>query len=237
MGKQLKISTRRKTRATAAPKSGQTKIIAAEGKSWRTRIDKLFAGDVRAACDILSAHGFTVDQAKAAIARTAGFGAVNVYAPDAAAEFRDPTHPCHYAAHILQLQKFIADASPEALQVGRSWGRAAIGLKFPEIAKAMQGWWLSSHRGKGGRRPNDLTRTLEYILQTRPNSGRDEILNYLQSEESEDEFGRITDPKVHITSVEVEESGKVVTYVDRGRKTHTIALASLDRKLRDLRPK
>jgi hypothetical protein len=209
---------------------------ASDALAWRNRIDGLLVADEKTASVILARHGFTVEQAGKAVRRVAAWGAVIDYAPDAPEAFRNPGNECRYAVQILHLAKLIRQSDPTALQLGRIWGRATIGLRFPEIAKSMQGWWLSNHQGPGGRKTNDLTRSLKTYLREHANAGLADFLAYLQSDEAEIEFDT-ANPEFHVSIVEINNEGRTVTYEDRARKVHSITFNSLDRKIRNLRSK
>lgn len=204
---------------------------------WRRRMDGMISSDRKVAEAILSKYGFTADQARSAVRRASTFSAVIDFVPNAPKEFRDPTNPCAYALQILLLNEHAQAAHPQSLQIGRLWGRASIGLKFPEIAVAMQQSWISSRRGPGGARANDLTRSLMHVLRIMPKAKRTHVLDYLVSDNAKDEFSSTESPKVHVTGVTVDEHHKSITYEDRSRAVHTINFESLEKKIRDLRRK
>ena len=111
-----------------------------------------------------------------------------------------------------------------------------MGMQFPAIAKTMQAYWLDSHRGPGGRRQGDLTRTVQTFLASQPNAGLQYLLGYLDSERLEDDFHHRFAPTAHIENVEVDKLAGLVTYTDRTRNTKKITFASLKRMIRRLRP-
>ncbi len=203
--------------------------------AWHQRIETMLSKDVATAEDILSKYGFTPTDALNSVKRITGSGVGIVFQPGTPSVFRDPTHQCCYALRLLLLVQSIRDADPIAVQIGRLWGRAAMGLEFPQIAKAMQSWWLTSHRGIGGAKVNDLTQTLAKILRDKPDADRKYVLDYLTSEAAEDAFSQTEDPTIHITGVEIDETAGTLSYENRARKLNKIKLASLDRRIRDLR--
>ena len=205
--------------------------------AWRDRIDSMISADVQEALKILEDHGFTSTDALAAMKRRPGIGLAIALHKNAPKEFDDPTYQCYYALRILLLADDIRQADPRAVQIGRLWGRAGHGLQFPAVAKAMEGWWLRSRRGPGGAKTNDLTRTLGQIFKEEPGADRKHVLDYLQSDQAQDDFSAVENPKIHVTGVAVSKDKKWVTYEDRARKAHKIAMVSLDKKLRTLRPK
>lgn len=226
---------RREKKPGAAPKGFRGLLANPAPDEWRRRIDSLMSDDERTAVAVLHARGFSTEQALKAITRVGAFGATIVYAPRTPPEFRDPTNPCCFAVQILHLGKLVREADATSLQVGRVWGRAAMGLQFPEIAKAMEGWWLKSRRRGGGAKITDLTRTLSYLLTKRPEATRRQILAYLESDDAEHEFGLTEGANIHITGVKVDEDQKVVRYEDRARKVHKLTFESFDHKIRHLR--
>jgi hypothetical protein len=208
-----------------------------EDLAWYNRIESLLAVDIQTAETILAKHGFTPDQALASVMRASSSGVGHQFRPEAPKELRDPTSECCYALRILLLAKGIRESDPKAVQFGRLWGRAAMGLEFPNIATSMRNWLLGQARGPGGAKTNDLTRTLEQIFHDKPSADRKHVLEYLQSEEAYDKFYSIENQEIFVTAVEIDEQAGTMKYMDRTRKTRKITFASLDRRLRELRPK
>ncbi len=204
---------------------------------WHKRVSPRFEEDILAAKKILAEHRITPTDALKAVKYVHVTGSTRVFHPDAPKELQDPTNQCFYALRILMLEQDIHEADPKALQIGKRWGQAAIGLGFPDIANSMRNWSLNQNRGPGGAKANDLSRTLQYILRDKPDANRKYVIDYLQSEEAEDFFHLIEDPPIHITNVELDEQSKTLTYEDRGRRTQTIKTSTLDRKIRGLRAK
>jgi hypothetical protein len=203
--------------------------------AWHKRIESMLSADIAVAEKILSEHGLTSADALRAVKLVTPLGFGIQLQPKAPRALNDPTNPCFYALRLLLLAKHLQVADPKSAQYGRRWGQIALGLKFPDIAKSMQGWWLGSHRGVGGAKANDLTQTLQQILREKPDADRKYVLDYLQSEPAADEFSNTENPTIHITGVHVDEVAGTLTYEDRTRKVIKIKILSLDRKIRDLR--
>ncbi len=208
-----------------------------ENQAWQKRIESMIEADVCSAKRILKEHGFTVEQAFGSVKRESSAGVWRQFHPNALKEFQDPTHQCYYALHILLLAERIREADPQSVQFGRLWGRSVIGLEFPDVAKSMRAWLLEQHRGIGGAKPNDLTLSLRQIIQENTDADSAFVLDFLRSEEAADSFHNIEQPLIHITNVEIDDQRGEVIYEDRSRKTHRIKIASLDRKIRELRKK
>ena len=208
-----------------------------ENQAWLKRIASMIEADVRSAEQILSEHGFTAEQAFGFVKQESTSGVWRQFVPSAPKEFQDPTHQCYYALRILLLAQRIREAEPQSVQFGRLWGRAAVGLEFPDVAKSMRSWLLDQHRGIGGAKPNDLTLSLRQIIQDNADADSAFVLHFLRSEEAADSFHNIEQPSIHITNVEIDTQRGEVIYEDRSRKTHKIKITSLDRKIRELRKK
>ncbi|MPY74617.1 MAG: hypothetical protein GEU87_10180 [Alphaproteobacteria bacterium] len=193
----------------------------------------MWASDLADAKAVLEKHGFTQERALAFVeADSPGTITFRTETPSA---LKDPAHEACHAVRLLLLDKYIEGADPLALQIGRLWARANLGLEFPQIAKAMQAWWISKHSGPGGRRKNDLTRTLQSIIQEIPTADWKRAVDYLQTDEASDRYHSTQDPTIHVTAVELDDTNGVVTYQDRAGTTHTVKASSLERKLRGLR--
>lgn len=206
----------------------------AADSAWRRRMNKMLAADVSAAEKILTEHGLSAKQALAYVEQATPSGVI-VFRSGTPAMLRNPAHAACYALRMLLLARFIPAADAHALQLGRLWGRASVGMNFPEIARSMQAWWLDAHRGSGGRKENDLTRTLQTILEQKPDADAQYVLQYLKSEEALDKFHCTDNPTIHITGIEVKEGTRTLTYDDRSRRTHKILFESLERRIRGLR--
>ena len=204
------------------------------GAAWQPRSDGILADDLSNARRILAENGLEAEQARRYVEYATPSGVIS-FKPGAPAAFQDPTHPVCYAVRLLLLAEFAANADPQALLLGRQWGRAAMGMNFPAIAHSMQAWWLGGHRGKGGRRENDLTRTLRTLLQRYPEASPAQILDMLRSNDAEDEFYSTAGSHIHVLAVELDDRSKMITYTDRARKTCKVSFRSLERKLRTLR--
>ena len=148
---------------------------------------------------------------------------------------KDPTNPACFALRILLIRDHLQNADAMSVHLGRLWGQASIGLRYPEVAKATQAWWLDAHRGPGGRKQNDLTRTLTVILNENPDWGVCEIVIHLLSDEATDRFASTDDQNVFVTNVEFDEHSEKLTYDDRSRTRHIIKIDSLRRKISNLR--
>jgi len=201
--------------------------------AWDIRIRRLLSTDVDAATAILKEAGLTPEEAVGWVARATAAGVIQ-YRTNAPHILKDPTNPACFALRILLLRDRFQDADAMSVQLGRLWGRASIGLRYPEIARATQAWWLDTHRGPGGRKQKDITHTLTVILKENPDWGVREIVCFLLSEEAENRFASTVDQSVFVTNVEFNEHAKELTYDDRSRRTHTIKLDTLKRKIRDL---
>ena len=201
--------------------------------SWDTRIKRLLSKDVDAATAILMEADLTPEEAVGWVVKATASGVIQ-YRTNAPHILKDPTNPACFALRILLLRDRLQNADAMSVQLGRLWGRASIGLQYPEVAKEVQAWWLHIHRGPGGRKQNDLTRTLTVILKENPDWGVREIVCFLLSEEAKDRFASTADQSVFVTNVEFDEHAEELTYEDRSRKTHTIKMDSLRRKISDL---
>ena len=204
---------------------------------WRKHVRPRFEEDILAAKKILADHGLTPSDAQNAVKYVHVTGSPRIFHPDAPKELQDPTNQCFYALRILMLEQDMHDADPKAVQIGKRWAQATMGLVFPDIANSMRNWGLNQNRGHGGAKPKHLARTLQYILRDKPDADRKYVIDYLQSDEAADFFHLIEDPPIHVTNVELDEQSKTLTYEDRDRSTQTIKIATLDRKIRGLRPK
>ncbi len=206
----------------------------AADSAWQRRMNKMLAADVSAAEKILIEHGLSAKQALAYVEQATPSGVID-FRSGAPAMLRDPAHAACYALRMLLLARFIPATDAHALQLGRLWGRASVGMNFPEIARSTQKWWLDAHRGSGGRKENDLTRTLRTILEQKPNADANYVLQYLNSDEALDKFHCTDNPTIHITEIEVDEETGTLKYDDRSRRTYKILFESLERKIRRLR--
>ncbi len=160
----------------------------AADSAWRRRMNQMLEADVLAAETILTEYGFSAKQALAYVEQATPSGVI-VFRSGAPEMLQDPTHAACYALRMLLLARFIPATDARALQLGRLWGRASVGMNFPEIARSTQKWWLDAHRGSGGRKENDLTRTLQTILEQKPDADAQYVLQYLNSEEALDQLG------------------------------------------------
>lgn len=202
--------------------------------AWDIRIKRLLSADVDAATAILKEVGLTPEEAVVWVEKATISGVIS-YRANAPHELKDPTNPACFALRVLLLRDHLQNADATSVQLGRLWGQAKVGMQFPEIAKAMQALWLGVHRGPGGRKQNDLTRTLTSILKENPNWGVREVVGFLRSDKAEDRFASTVEQSVFVTNVEFDKHKGVLAYDDRARKTHTIKMESLKKKIRDLR--
>ncbi len=193
----------------------------------------MWSDDVATAKAVLEKHGFTPERALAFV--EADSPATIKFRPGTPYLLRDPAHEACFAVRLLVLEKYIQDADPLSLQIGRSWGHASIGVELQKIGKAMQAWWINKHRGTGGKHKSDLTRTLQTLLQETPSANWRHVVDYLTTDEASDRFHSTQSQTIHVTAVEFDELNETIIYQDRAGTTHTIKASSLERKLRVVR--
>lgn len=204
--------------------------------TWRSRIDTLLADDERVATRILEEIDLTPEKAKAFV-RTVTPSGIFDLKPDAPKPLRDAAHPASYALQLLCLSDAISAADPQAIQLGRLWGRLGLGMQAPDVVKASQTWWLNQNRGPGGRKDNDLTATLKELLREIPDASFEEAVSYLFSEDLLDRYHSTEDKTAFITNVEELPDDEGIGYTDTSGTFCKIKVASLKRRLRELKAK
>ena len=170
--------------------------------AWHGHIEAMLSDDVQAAERILAEHGYTPEGAIATVKWVSESVVSYQFKDDAPKEFKDPTNQCCYALHILLLDNVIRDSDPRAIQLGRLWGRAAMGLEFSHIAQLMRELLLTRNRGVGGAKPNDLTLTLQQILREKPDANRKYVIDFLRSDEAFDSFHNTENPTILYRAVQ-----------------------------------
>lgn len=206
---------------------------------WQKRVQSLLEVNLSTAKATLAEHDLSPEQAMAFVRRSTSAGVIdfNVGAP---AYLKDPKDPACHALRLLLVTDDLRKANDQAsnapqLHLGRLWAKAEIGMKFPEIAKAMEAYWLDHHRGPGGRKKNDLTRTLQNRVAAHPEEDLSAILKFLESDDAKHNFHSTDAPTVHVDNVEINRGDQLVTYDDRSGATQNIKFASIKRKLTKIR--
>ncbi|MDA1101495.1 MAG: hypothetical protein O2967_21245 [Proteobacteria bacterium] len=208
---------------------------------WQERVLGLLDADLKIAKAALATRELTPEKAKAFVRKSSSVGIID-FNPGSPAYLRDPNDPACHALRLLLLTDDIQETNAHGsnalhLLLGRLWARAEFGMQFPEIAKAMEAYWLDHHRGHGGRKQNDLTRTLQNRVATHPDEDFSAILKFLQSEYAKDCFYSTDTQTVHVCNVEINHGDQLVTYDDRSGATQKIKFGSIRRKLTRIRRK